>query len=46
MPENDSQFLQGDGLKGARLGVFRRHIDTPEIDPEGKARMQEAIQDL
>jgi Asp-tRNA(Asn)/Glu-tRNA(Gln) amidotransferase A subunit family amidase len=41
-----TRFLVKDGLKGARLGVFRRYIDTPTTDPEIKALMEKAIADM
>ncbi|MBK7599459.1 MAG: amidase [Acidobacteria bacterium] len=46
IPKNYTQFLKRDGLKGARLGVFRRYIDTPTTDPQVKALMAKAIEDL
>jgi amidase len=41
-----TRFLNKDGLKGARLGVFRRYMDTPTTDPEIKALMERAIADM
>ena len=41
-----TKFLKRDGLKGARLGVFRRYIDTPTTDPEIKALMEATIREL
>jgi len=32
-----TKFLEKNGLKGARIGVFRRFIDAPATDPEIKA---------
>ncbi|MBO0798770.1 MAG: amidase, partial [Blastocatellia bacterium] len=46
VPKNYTQFLKKDGLKGARLGVFRRYIDTPTTDPNIKALVAKAIEDL
>jgi len=45
-PKNYTQFLRRDGLKGARLGVFRRYIDAATTDPQIKALMAKAIEDL
>jgi Asp-tRNA(Asn)/Glu-tRNA(Gln) amidotransferase A subunit family amidase len=41
-----SLYLKADGLKGARIGVLRALIDTPDIDPEVLAAMDKAIADL
>lgn len=41
-----TRFLDAKGLKGARLGVFRRYIDTATTDPETKALMESAIGEL
>jgi Asp-tRNA(Asn)/Glu-tRNA(Gln) amidotransferase A subunit family amidase len=46
IPENYSQFLNKNGLKGARIGVFRTFIDSPTIDPQVKALMEKAIDDM
>jgi amidase len=46
VPKNYTQFLRKDGLKGARLGVFRRYLDTPATDPQIKEVMAKAIADL
>jgi Asp-tRNA(Asn)/Glu-tRNA(Gln) amidotransferase A subunit family amidase len=46
VPENYSQFLDKNGLKGARIGVFRTFIDSPTIDPQVKALMEKAIDDM
>src|SRR5437868_5579548 len=43
---NYTQFLKKDGLKGARLGVFRRYIDAPTTDPQIKEVMAKAIEEL
>jgi Asp-tRNA(Asn)/Glu-tRNA(Gln) amidotransferase A subunit family amidase len=45
-PDSYLPFLQTDGLKGARLGVFRRYIDTPKTDPEIQALVDRALGDL
>ncbi|HLI76165.1 MAG TPA: amidase family protein [Acidobacteriaceae bacterium] len=41
-----TRFLVKDGLRGARIGVFRRYIDDPKTDPEIKALTEHAIADL
>ena len=45
IPENYSQFLQVDGLKGARIGVLRELSDA-DPDPEVKNLFEKAIFDL
>ncbi len=44
--KNYTQFLDRVGLKGARIGVFRKYIDTATTDPQIKALMEKAIADL
>ena len=46
VPDNYTQFLDKDGLSGARIGVFRRYIEAATTDPEIKNVMEKAIQDL
>ncbi len=46
VPRNYTQFLKKNGLKGARLGVFRRYVDAPTTDPQIKSLMTRAIEDL
>ncbi len=46
VPDNYTQFLDKDGLKGARIGVFRKYIDSPTTDPEVKVLTEKAIADL
>jgi len=46
MPKNYMQFLKKDGLKGARLGLFRRYVDAPTTDPQIKALVAKAVEDL
>jgi Asp-tRNA(Asn)/Glu-tRNA(Gln) amidotransferase A subunit family amidase len=46
VPDTYTVFLDQDGLQGARLGVFRRYIDTPTIDPGIKALTEKALDDL
>ena len=46
IPENYTQFLDKNGLNGARIGVFRRYVDEPTGDPQIKSLMEQAIADL
>ena len=46
VPKNYTQFLDRNGLRGARIGVFRKYIDAPTTDPQIKALTEKAIQDL
>jgi Asp-tRNA(Asn)/Glu-tRNA(Gln) amidotransferase A subunit family amidase len=46
IPKNYRQFLKKNGLKGARLGVFRRYVDAPTTDPQIKALVAKAVEDL
>jgi amidase len=46
VPKSYTQFLKKDGLKGVRLGVFRRYLDAPTTDPQIKEVMAKAIADL
>jgi len=46
LPLDYTRFLDPNGLRGARIGVFRRYIDTPTTDPEVKALIEQAIRDL
>jgi len=46
VPGSYTKFLKRDGLKGTRLGVFRRYIDAPSTDPQIKDVMAKAIEDL
>jgi Asp-tRNA(Asn)/Glu-tRNA(Gln) amidotransferase A subunit family amidase len=46
IPKNYKQFLKKDGLKSARLGLFRRYVDAPTADPQVKALVAKAIEDL
>jgi Asp-tRNA(Asn)/Glu-tRNA(Gln) amidotransferase A subunit family amidase len=41
-----TKFLDKNGLKGARIGVFRRFIDTPTTDPEIKSLTEKAVADM
>ena len=46
IPESYAKFLDKNGLRGARICVFREYIDDPQIDPQIKALTEKAIQDL
>lgn len=46
IPDNYTQYLDKDGLKGARIGVFRTFVDTPTTDPQVKGLVEKAIQDM
>jgi amidase len=46
LPKKYTQYLKKDGLKGARLGVFRRYLDAPTTDPQIKTLVAKAIEDL
>src|SRR5215472_11353878 len=46
VPKNYTQFLDKNGLRGARIGVFRKYIDAPTTDPQIKALTEKAILDL
>ena len=41
-----TKFLDRNGLKGARVGVFRRYVDKPGTDPQIKALTDAAVADL
>jgi amidase len=45
-PKNYTQFLDKNGLRGARIGVFRQYMETPTTDPQVKALTEKAIEDL
>ncbi len=46
IPDSYTQYLDKDGLKGARIGVFRTFIDTSTTDPQVKGLVEQAIQDM
>jgi len=46
VPENYLQFLDREGLAGARIGVFRHYMDQPTADPAINALMEQAITEL
>jgi Asp-tRNA(Asn)/Glu-tRNA(Gln) amidotransferase A subunit family amidase len=41
-----TKFLDKKGLKGARIGMLRRFVDTPTTDPEIKALTERAVEDM
>jgi len=46
-PQADyTKFLDKNGLRGARIGVFREYIDDPQTDPQIKSLTEKAIADL
>ena len=45
IPENYSQFLVKDGLKGARIGVFRT-LSEKDVDPEISQLFNQALADM
>jgi amidase len=46
IPKSYKTFLDRNGLRGARIGVFRPYIDSPTTDPQIKALTEKAIADL
>jgi len=46
IPPDYRRFLERDGLKGVRVGVFRRYVDAPTGDPEIRALTERALNDL
>jgi Asp-tRNA(Asn)/Glu-tRNA(Gln) amidotransferase A subunit family amidase len=46
IPDNYTQFLDKDGLKGARIGVFRLYTDRPSTDSEVLELFEQAIEDI
>lgn len=46
IPENYLQFLDKNGLKGARIGVFRQYINVSTADPGIIALTEKAIYDM
>lgn len=41
-----TKFLDKNGLRGARIGVFRHYVDAATGDPESKALTEQAIKDM
>lgn len=46
VPKTYTEFLDKNGLRGARIGVFRKYIDAPTTDPQIKALMEAAVRNL
>ena len=46
IPKSYTASLDRNGLRGARIGVYRAYIDTATTDPEVKELMEKAIKDL
>ena len=46
IPESYTRFLDKNGLRGVRIGVFRKYIDAPTTDPQIKELAEAAIRDL
>ena len=46
IPRNYIQFLDRNGLRKARIGVFRTFIDAPKADPQVNALVEKAIADM
>jgi amidase len=46
IPGSYTQFLDKNGLKGARIGVLRMYIDTGTTDAEVKGLVEKAIEEL
>jgi amidase len=45
-PNSYKAFLDRQGLRGARIGVFRAYLDAPTGDPQIKELTEKAIQEL
>lgn len=46
IPESYLDYLDPDGLQGARIGVFRRYIDAETTDEEVRRVMERALSEL
>ncbi len=46
IPKSYRAFLDRQGLRGARIGVFRAYLDAPTGDPQIKELTEKAISDL
>jgi amidase len=46
IPKSYTASLDKNGLRGARIGVYRAYIDASTTDPEVKTLMEKSIQDL
>ncbi len=45
-PASFSEFLDKNGLRGARIGVFRFYTDKPTSDPQIVALLDRAVEDM
>ena len=46
IPQSYTQFLQKGGLKGSRIAVFKRYINTTTIDPQVKNIFLNEVEEL
>jgi amidase len=46
IPDSYMQFLDKEGLRGARIGVFRYYTDKPTTDPQIVELLEKAIDDM
>ena len=46
VPDNYTQFLDSEGLRGARIAVFRQFTNSPIADPEIISLFEKAIRDI
>jgi amidase len=46
IPPSYKTFLDKNGLRGARIGVFRQYLDAPTADPQIRALTEKALLDL
>ena len=46
LPDSYTQFLEADGLMGARIGVFRHYTEAETTDPQVKALLDEAVANM
>ncbi len=46
IPDGYIKFLDSEGLKGARIGVFRYYTDKPTTDPQIIELLEKAIDDM
>jgi Asp-tRNA(Asn)/Glu-tRNA(Gln) amidotransferase A subunit family amidase len=46
IPKTYTKSLDKNGLRGARIAVFRRYVDAPTTDPQIKVLTEAAIRDL
>jgi len=46
LPDSYTQFLEADGFRGARIGVFRHYTEAETTDPQVKALFDEAVADM